>query len=185
MDEKQLIEGCLKGNFSAQKKLYEHYAPLMMGVCMRYASCEAEAEDILQEGFIKVFQKIETFQGTGEIGAWIRKIMVNTALQKYRDTKNLRLHVEVDQFDYMLSDTSDILAQLSAAELRAKIQELPTGFRMVFNLYAVEGYTHPEIAKELGISVGTSKSQYSRARAILRKKIEEDNNVIRVSGQAI
>lgn len=185
MDEKELIEGCLKGNFSAQKKLYEHYAPLMMGVCMRYASCEAEAEDILQEGFIKIFRKIESYQNKGEVGAWIRKIMVNTALQKYRDTKNLRLHVEVDQFDYLLQDNTNVLAELSAAELRAKIQQLPTGFRMVFNLYAVEGYTHPEIAKELGISVGTSKSQYSRARATLRQMIEEENNVTRVSGQAI
>jgi len=145
-----------------------------MGVSMRYASCVAEAEDILQDSFIKVFNKLETFKATGPLGGWIRRIVVNTALQRIRDQKNYRMHVEIDASESVLEVSDDVLAQMGAAEIMKKIQRLPTGFRTVFNLYAIEGFTHPEISKELGISVGTSKSQYSRARAILRTLIEQE-----------
>lgn len=185
MNENQLIEECLKANYRAQKELYESYAPLMMGICMRYASNEAEAEDILQEGFIKVFRYLNTFQGRGQLGAWIRRIMVNTALQNYRETKNLKMQVEYDKVNFFMEADDDVLAQLSANDLMDKIQRLPHGYRTIFNLYAIEGYTHIDISKELNISVGTSKSQYSRARAILRKLIEEENKEIKLSGQAI
>ncbi len=185
MNENQLIEECLKGNYRAQKELYETYAPLMMGICMRYATNEAEAEDILQEGFIKVYKYLNTFQGRGQLGAWIRRIMINSALQNYRETKNMKMQVEYDKVNFFLEADEDTLSQLSAKDLMRKIQILPTGYRTIFNLYAVEGYTHVDISKELNISVGTSKSQYSRARAILRKMIEEENKEINLSGQAI
>lgn len=185
MDENQLIEGCLKENYSAQKELYETYAPLMMGICMRYATNEAEAEDILQEGFIKVYRYLNTFQRRGQLGAWIRRIMINTALQNYRETKNLKMQVEYDKVNFFMEADDDILAKLSAYDLMNKIQRLPSGYRTIFNLYAVEGYTHVDISRDLNISVGTSKSQYSRARAILRKMIEEENKEINLSGQAI
>ena len=144
---------------------------------MRYASCAPEAEDILQESFIKVFNKIDTFKATGPLGGWIRRIVVNTALQRIRDNKNYRMHVEIDASESMLEVSDGVLAQMGAAEIMKKVQKLPNGFRTVFNLYAIEGYTHPEISKELGISVGTSKSQYSRARAILRTLIEKEENI--------
>jgi len=145
-----------------------------MGVCMRYASCVPEAEDILQESFIKVFSKLDTFKRTGPLGAWIRRIVVNTALQRIRDNKHYRMHVDIEKAEIHLEVSDQVLAEMGAKEIMKKIQKLPPGFRTVFNLYAIEGYTHPEIGKELGISEGTSKSQYSRARAILRKLIEED-----------
>lgn len=145
-----------------------------MGVSMRYASCVAEAEDILQDSFIKVFQKLDTFKQTGPLGAWIRRIVVNTALQRIRENKHTKLHVELDDSGYDAEVSDQALAEMGAQEIMKKIQKLAPGFRTVFNLYAIEGYTHPEIAKELGISEGTSKSQYSRARAMLRKLIEAD-----------
>ncbi|NOZ46947.1 MAG: RNA polymerase sigma factor [Chlorobi bacterium] len=185
MNEAQLIQECLKGNYRAQKELYNHYSPIMMGICMRYASNEAEAEDILQEGFIKVFRHLHTFRSTGQLGAWICRIMINTALQNYRDTKKMKMQVEYEKVDFFMQADDDILAQLSAEDLMCKIQKLPKGYRMVFNLYAVEGFNHAEIAEELEISVGTSKSQYSRARAMLRKMIEEENKELKIGGRVI
>ena len=185
MNETQLVEACLNGSYRAQKELYDRYSPLMMGICMRYAQSEEEAEDILQEGFIKVYKHLHTFEGRGAIGAWIRKIMVNTALQNYRENKNARLHVEYDKVDFFLEADDNVLAELSAEDLMNKIQRLPSGYRTIFNLYAVEGYNHIEISKDLGISVGTSKSQYSRARALLRKMIEEENEELSINGRAI
>jgi len=175
--EDQLISECIDGNYRAQKKLYQQYSHVMMGVSMRYASCVPEAEDILQDSFIKVFQKIESYKSTGPLGAWIRRIVVNTALQRIRDNKHYKMHVEIDQTETILEVSDDVLATMEATEIMKKIQKLPVGFRTVFNLYAIEGYTHPEIAKKLGVSVGTSKSQYSRARAILRVLIEKEQTI--------
>ncbi len=177
MKEQELIAACIDGNYRAQKKLYHLHAPKMMGIAMRYASCVPEAEDILQESFIKVFNKLETFKATGPLGAWIRRVVVNTALQRIRDNKHYKMHIEIDAAESVLEVSDDVLAQMEAAEIMKKVQKLPTGFRTVFNLYAIEGYSHPEIAKELGISVGTSKSQYSRARALLRTLIESEERV--------
>ena len=174
MTEQKLIEECLRGNYRAQKKLYNKFSGLMMGVSMRYASCVPEAEDILQDSFIKVFSKLDTYKATGPLGGWIRRVVVNTALQRIRDQKNYRMHVEIGDSDAVTEISDDVLAAMGAEEIMRKIQKLPPGFRTVFNLYAIEGYNHPEIAKELGISVGTSKSQYSRARAILRTMIEQE-----------
>src|SRR5690606_19038698 len=174
MDEKTLIEACLNGDYRAQKKLYQLYAPQMMGICMRYSSCVPDAEDILQEGFIKVYQHLNTFSGMGALGGWMRRIMINIALQRYRESKSLH-SVRLEETDLHLREVSDdVLSRMHADELMTKLQRLPIGFRTVFNLYAIEGFKHHEIARQLGISVGTSKSQYSRSKAILREMIEKD-----------
>lgn len=177
MDEKTLVEACLNGNYRAQKKLYQLYSAQMMGVCMRYSSCVADAEDILQEGFIRVYSHLDSFSGSGALGGWMRRIMINIALQRFRQNKNLQL-VRIDDSDLDLLEVSDnVLSRMSADELMTKIQRLPIGFRTVFNLYAIEGYKHQEIADQLGISEGTSKSQYSRSKAMLREMIENEKKI--------
>lgn len=143
-----------------------------MGVCMRYAGSEEEAEDMLQEGFLTVFRKIDSFAGAGELGAWIRKVMVNSALMYLRKTKKFQMQVELGEVDFFLESNESLFSHLSAADLMQMIQQLPAGYRTIFNLYAVEGYNHREIGEKLGITVGTSKSQYSRSREMLRKMIE-------------
>lgn len=182
MTEQQIIDGCRAENYRAQKQLYRQYSPLMMGLCMRYASSREVAEDILQDSFIKVFQKFDLYKEDGPLGAWIRRVVLNTALQHYRDTKNLRMHVQIDTAYDVSSDFDDALTMLSIEELSQKIQRLPDGCRLVFNLYAIEGYKHNEIADQLNISSGTSKSQYSRARSLLQQMIQAEE---KVSGQAI
>ena len=174
MDEKTLVEACIEGDYRAQKRLYQLYASQMMGVCMRYSSCVADAEDILPAGFIKVYNHLDSFTGQGALGGWIRRIMINVALQRYRENKNMEL-VRVEDSDLHLREVSDdVLSKMHADELMKKLQLLPIGFRTVFNLYAIEGFKHSEIAKQLGISEGTSKSQYSRSRAMLREMIENE-----------
>lgn len=177
MDDKSLAEACVNGDYRAQKNLYQLYAPQMMGICMRYSADIADAEDILQEGFIKVYEHMSSFSGTGALGGWIRRIMINTALQRYRENKNIQL-VRLDDSALHLQEVSEeVLSSMHANELMIKIQRLPVGFRTVFNLYAIEGYKHHEIAELLGISEGTSKSQYSRSRALLRVMIENENKI--------
>ncbi len=177
MDEKTLAEACVKGDYRAQKKLYHLYAPQMMGVCMRYSEGIADAEDILQEGFIKVFEHLNSYTGSGALGGWIRRIMINTALQRYRENKNVHMVRLDDSAVHLMEVSDDALERLSAGELLIKIQQLPIGFRTVFNLYAIEGYKHQEIAAMLGINEGTSKSQYSRSKALLREMIENENRI--------
>ena len=181
MTDKELVDGCINGNVNAQRQLYAQFSARMMGLCLRYSSCQADAEDVMQEAFIQVFRKIDTYKGKGPLGGWIRRIMINVALQNYRKTKHLRLTVEHDEAGVEPEVAENVFSQLAAQELLKLIQQLPEGYRMVFNLYAVEGYTHPEIAKELNISVGTSKSQFSRSRSLLRKLIEVNE---RRNGQA-
>lgn len=177
MDEITLVEACIDGDYRAQKRLYQLYAPQMMGVCMRYSSCVADAEDILQEGFIKVYQHMQSFSGKGALGGWIRRIMINLALQRYRENKSMQM-VRLEDTNLHLREVhDDVLSRMSANELLDKLQRLPVGFRTIFNLYAIEGFKHHEIAAHLEISVGTSKSQYSRSKVLLRKMIEEDNKI--------
>src|SRR5690554_4228079 len=182
MDEKTLIEACIEGDYRAQKKLYQLYAEQMMGICMRYSSSVADAEDILQDGFIKVYHHLDTFTGHGALGGWIRRIMINEALQRYRENKKLTMVRVEDALLHLKEVSDDVLSRMHADELMRKLQSLPLGFRTVFNLYAIEGYKHHEIAEQLEISVGTSKSQYSRSRAMLREMIENEK---RISERAI
>ena len=183
MNEEELIEGCLNGSLRHQRMLYERYAPKMMGLCMRYAASEAEAEDMLQEGFVTIFRKLESYAGRGELGAWIRRVVLNSALMTYRKNRKFQMQVDMEGLEYFMESDDNVFSRLSARDLMYMVQQLPAGYRIVFNLYAIEGYTHPEIAQQLDISVGTSKSQYSRARAMLRQMIANEEK--RVSGTAI
>lgn len=145
-----------------------------MGVCLRYCDNHEEAEDVLQNGFVNVFQNIESYRGSGSLEGWIRKIMVNTALTNIRKNKKLKQNIELESVEFMLPSSNYMSESFAAKDLLKIIQTLPTGFRTVFNLYAIEGYSHKEIGDMLGISEGTSKSQYSRAKAHLQKIIPID-----------
>jgi len=167
--DEQLVKKCLEGDSVAQEQLFNIYSRRMMGVCLRYAREEDEAKDFLQIGFIKVFEKLNLYKNEGSLEGWIRKVVVNTALDNIRKNKKESDNIEIDKVDYQLS-TADANGYdaLKAEDLLAIIQTMPVGFRTVFNLYAIEGYSHQEIAEQLEISVGTSKSQYSRARVYLQ-----------------
>jgi RNA polymerase sigma factor (sigma-70 family) len=172
MTDEEIVSGCINKNAIAQKYLYDKFARKMMGVCMRYCDSQEEAEDVLQVGFITVFQHIHTFKALGSFEGWVRKIMVNTALTNIRKNKKFQQNIDIDHVSYMLPSTaSQITDTIAANDLLKLIQTLPPGFRTVFNLYAIEGYSHKEIGEKLGISEGTSKSQYSRAKVHLQKLI--------------
>jgi len=170
---KQLIKACMRGDSAAQRELYERYAPKMMGVCMRYARDEAEAEDILQESFIKIFQHIKKYNFQGSWEGWLRRIVINTAIDHLRRQKHTQYQLSIEQ-DQVKEVAASEVDQLELEYLYQIIQELPAGYRLVFNLYAIEGYAHKEIAEQLSISESTSRSQYTRARAILMQRIRED-----------
>ncbi len=163
----KLIAACLRGEETAQKQLYDTYAKQMLGVCYRYTKSMEDAEDVLQEGFIRVFKNLDQFKGEGELGAWVRKIMVNAALnflkkhQAYRDELIMK-----EEFLHPISDDNPEIL-LNAKELIQLVRQLPAGYQTIFNLYAVEGYSHVEIGKMLGINESTSRSQYMRARNLL------------------
>lgn len=165
-----LLDGCRRGERKAQEQLYRGMSSRMMAVCMRYAKDSYEAEDMLQMGFVKVFNKVSEFRNEGSFEGWIRRIMVNTAIEGYR--KNLRAMsvVDIDEVHDVPQTTFD-MSQLETKDLLRLVQQLSSGYRMVFNMYVIEGYSHREISEALGISEGASKSQLSRARAILKEKI--------------
>jgi len=172
LDEKEIIEGCCRNDRKAQKALYEQYASILLGVCIRYSGRRDEADDILQDGLIKVFFNIKDFSGKGSFINWMKKIMVNTAITHYH--RNLKHHYHQDIEDIRETDiegTSLETVEFTREELFNVIQDLPDGYRMVFNMYAVEGFKHKEIAGMLEIDVNTSKSQYSRAKGLIRKKL--------------
>jgi len=172
MSDHQIIEGCAKHDRKAQKVLYDKYSRFLMGICLRYACDKAEAEDILQESFIKIFFNIKDFTGTGSFAGWLRKVAVNTAITQYH--KNLKFRYSVDIEEFASTETGVVSFEedfFTSDELFMVLNELPCGYRMVFNLYAVEGYKHKEIAELLGIDMNTSKSQYSRAKAVIRDKL--------------
>ncbi|MBE2231322.1 MAG: RNA polymerase sigma factor [Chitinophagaceae bacterium] len=155
-----------------QEALYQRFSPRMYAVCLRYAGNTEEAEDILQEGFVKVFRKLESFRNEGSFEGWIRRIFVNTAIEHFRRKKYLLPVTEKEENTLEARNTS-VLDDLSARDIMAIVQELSPGYRTVFNLYVVEGFTHKEIADILGISEGTSKSQLSRAKVILQEKVKQ------------
>lgn len=171
-NEDELISGCIKGDRKAQRQLYELYSKKMLAVSLRYAKSQPEAEDILQEAFIKIFKNIASFRRESKLYTWIKRIVVNTALNHQRSKLYLYPMVDVTEMHDMKEDKGDILGRFQLEEMLAMIQELPTGCQVIFNLFAIEGYQHDEIAKELNINVGTSKSQYARAKVLLRGMIE-------------
>ncbi|MEJ8757919.1 RNA polymerase sigma factor [Pontibacter sp. H259] len=166
-EEEKLIEGCIAGKRDMQRLLYDLYAKKMMMVCLRYAPTTFEAEDIVQEGFVKVFANIQNFKKDCPLEFWIRRIIINTALKHLRQKSLLTVSHETEEAENISSGDYN-LNDYSMDELLGMIQSLAPRYRMVFNLYAIEGYNHKEIGEMLDISEGTSKSQYSRARAILQ-----------------
>ena len=174
MSDQQIIELCAGHDRKAQQELYDRYSRLLLGVCLRYATDKAEAEDILQESFLKIFNSIKEYAGSGSFIGWLRKIAVNTAITHYHKNLKFRYHVEIEEFVSMETGVMSFEEDFfTPDELYRVLNELPTGYRMVFNLYAVEGYKHKEIAEILGIDTNTSKSQYSRAKAVIREKLEK------------
>ncbi|OKL38989.1 RNA polymerase sigma factor [Pontibacter flavimaris] len=169
-DEERLIEGCIAGKRDMQRLLYDLYSKKMMVVCLRYAPTTFEAEDIMQDAFIKVFNHIQNFKKDCPLEFWIRRIMVNTALKHLRSKQLLTVSHEAEEVANISSGDMN-LSGYTMDELLGMIQSLAPRYRMVFNLYAIEGYNHKEIGEMLGISEGTSKSQYSRARAILQSML--------------
>ncbi|MFZ4581182.1 MAG: RNA polymerase sigma factor [Paludibacter sp.] len=173
-DEQEIIKGCKNGESWAQKLVYEQHASTMMSVCMRYAGDYETARDLLQDGFIKVFTKIESYTGVGAFGGWIRRIFVTTALEFLRQNSALKQSEELDDHHLKFEDNQPtILDKITADELLNCVAQLSDGYRTVFNLYAIEGYSHAEIAESLQISENTSRSQFMRARNILQKNIEK------------
>ena len=173
MVPKSLIEACVKEDANAQHELYTSMAPQLMGICLRYAKNIHEAEDILQEGFVKVFQKYKKYNFQGSWEGWVRRIVINTAIDYLRKQKHYHYQLSIETGESLSVSTQEI-DNLELEYLYQLIQELPPGYRLVFNLYAIEGYSHKEIGQQLDISESTSRSQYTRARAILMKRIRED-----------
>jgi len=168
--ESDLIKGCMDGDRRMQHELYNRFSGRMYAVCLRYAGSAEEAQDILQEGFIKVFKKLDSFRNEGSFEGWIRRIFVNTAIEHFRRKRYLMPVTEKEENTIEGKYTS-ALDDLGAKDIMALVQELSPGYRTVFNMYVVEGYTHKEIADMLGISEGTSKSQLSRAKVILQDMV--------------
>jgi RNA polymerase sigma-70 factor (ECF subfamily) len=171
MTEKEIIQGCLENKASAQERLYELYSRRMMAVCLRYTRSRVEAEDVFHEAFVKVFKNMHTWQG-GSFEGWMRRIFVNTSINHYHQNRKFFDHVDSSYAESTLSTPDNAIAMLSNQELLELIDRLPDGYKLVFNLYVVEGYNHLEIAEMLGIAEGSSKSQLSKAKAYLKKLIE-------------
>ena len=167
-----LVKACLRGDSASQRALYEQHKRAMFRICLRYASSTQDAEDYLQEGFVKVFKDLEQYRMEGPLGAWIRKVVINTILQQLRKRRIRFTDTELSDLEYNHRTEDDIPGNLDAEMITKYIQALPDGYRTVFNMFAIEGFTHQEIADTLGISTGTSKSQLSKARAMLRNRLE-------------
>jgi RNA polymerase sigma factor (sigma-70 family) len=172
--EEELIKGCLRRDRSAQKQLYDSYSSKMYGICYRYVKDSMEAEDIMVTAFMKVFDKIGQFKNEGSFEGWIRRIMVNESLGYLRKSSSMYLETELEQADRE-PDYDSLSDHLEAEDLLKMIQSLPTGYRIVFSLYAIDGYTHKEIGEQLGINENTSKSQLSRARTYLQKMLAQND----------
>ncbi len=174
MTDEQLVAGCLKGEPIAQRELYKSYARKMMSICMRYANGREQAQDILQDGFVKVFQKMDHYRGDGPLGGWIARTMVNTALDHIRRNKPYDHSLDLTEAEHLHAEDAQVMSTMSTEELMEMIQALPPGYRAVFNLFAIEGYAHKEISEQMGISENTSKSQFMKARAYLRKQLPKE-----------
>ena len=173
-DLQRLINGCLTNDRSCQKEIYVRYSPAMMSLCLRYTKNRQEAEEVLQDGFLQMYRRIQQFKNTGTFEGWLRRIMINCALQKYRRVSNRFRHVVISEELYYLPSDLSVSNQLQEKELIRLIQSLPPASRLVFNLYVFEGLKHREIAQLLDISEGTSKSNLFDARNILKKQLKRE-----------
>lgn len=180
----ELINNCIQGELKAQRELYDRYASKLMPVAMRYGKSQEDAEDILQDAFVKIFNSLESFRQEAQFLTWLKRIVINTSINHNRkklyqqpmlDIEKTPLHVEKEL----------IISHLHFTEIMAMLQKLPVGCRTVFNLFAIEGFGHKEIAKQLEISEGTSKSQYARARALLKSMIDEANRVVQSNSSVL
>ena len=172
ISELDLIRGCMEGNRRTQEELYRRFSARMYAVCLRYAGNAEEAEDILQEGFIKIFKKLDSFRGEGSFEGWVRRIFVNTAIEHFRRKRYLQPVTEKEE-NTIEGKSLSALDGLAEKDILALVRQLSPGYRTVFNMYVVEGYTHKEIGDMLGISEGTSKSQLSRAKVILQDMVRQ------------
>jgi RNA polymerase sigma-70 factor (ECF subfamily) len=176
VSEKKIIADCIKGKRFAFEHLYKTYAPAMLSICMRYCKDRAEAEDILQEGFIKVFKKLKDFRSEGSFEGWIRRIMINTSINHYQQNLKHAFHSRIEHYQDLIAeeqdDELDPDINIPRDKVMALIQDMPDGYRFVFNMYVFEDYSHKEIAKELNISVNTSKTQLFKARGYLKRRLE-------------
>jgi RNA polymerase sigma factor (sigma-70 family) len=173
------IQQCIAGCRKSQKELYDTYASKMFVVCLRYTKNQADAEDVLQDGFVKLFRNLDKYRGEGSFEGWVRKIFVNTAIEHIRKTKNTTNDIS-DTIENSVKDNhANALDNLFEKDLHKITANLSDGYKTVFNMYAVEGYTHKEIANLLGITESTSKSQFSRAKAILRNLLLGNNNEVK------
>lgn len=180
--EADIIKGCLKGDRRAQQHLYEKYSGKFLAICLRYIKEREMAEDVMIAGFMKIFEKLPQFEEKGSFEGWMKKIIVNESLIALRKSKHLALELNLDFYDEVHGPQYEF-RDLEASELMSMIQELPVGYRTVFNLYAIEGYTHGEISNLMGISENTSKSQLSRARGLLRQRLTvQQVNERRING---
>ena len=175
MTEADLIEGCKKGNRKAQEALYTQYSGKVMGICLRYAKRREEAEDVFQEAFVKIFKNLHKLKANQALSAWIRRLAVNLAIDNYRKNKKHYGHLTTEFCQESGDSDLTVLQSISNQELLQVINHLPQGYKMVFNLYVIEGYNHREIAEKMGISEGTSKSQLSRARKMLQQQLKDLN----------
>jgi RNA polymerase sigma-70 factor (ECF subfamily) len=174
MSDAQIIDGCARHDRRSQQELYNKYSRFLLGICLRYASDRAEAEDILQEVFLKIYFNITDYSGTGSFSGWLRKVTINMAINHYHRNLRYRYHENIDEYIAIETGVASFEEDyFTADELYKTLNELPSGYRMVFNLYAVEGYKHKEIAEMLNIDTNTSKSQYSRAKTAIRNKLEK------------
>jgi RNA polymerase sigma-70 factor (ECF subfamily) len=173
-NESELIQACIRHERVAQKRLFDTYSPKMYTLCHRYLKDAKEAEDVLIRSFTRILNRIHQYNGEGSFEGWVRRIVINEALASLRRNRTLYLEVPLEEAEYEI-DYGQLQDQLEAEELLNMIGELPAGYRAVFNLYALDGYTHKEIAEQLGISESTSKSQLNRARNYLKKLLEKEN----------
>lgn len=177
MDHLKLVRDCIREIPAAQKQLYDLFADSMLGVCYRYTKSIDDAQDVLQDGFVKVFRNLKQYKNEGELGAWIRRIMVTTALNylKKNSRYNHDLSFESEHLHPVADDNPEI--KMTGKELADLIRQLPVGYQTIFNLHAVEGFTHVEIGKMMGIHEGTSRSQYARARNLLITWVKKNDEV--------
>ncbi len=171
---KDLINGCIAGKRKARKELFRRYNKMLLSICLRYSRDKSEAEDVLLDGFMHIYSKIATYSHEGSFEGWMKRIIVNTAIDHFRKNRNELFHQNIDDYTESASYDSNVLKELSAKDILALIQTMPQGYRIAFNLFAIEGYSHKEIAKKLQVTESTSKSQVRKARIWLMNKL--DNN---------
>lgn len=176
----ELINNCKKGNRQAQEQLYRDYSRILFGICLKYSRNKTEAEDSLHDSFMTIYSKIDQFKHQGSFEGWIKRITINTVLQKYRKEEKLTVISENIEEEETLGDTGYL--DLDLDTLLGYVQELPNKYRLTFNLYVLDGYSHKEISEMLGTSLGTSKSNLARARGILKEKIENNKAWMRIEG---